>query len=130
MAWLPALSLVLAQASASTAAAPHPEPIDLKPIFGWSAVGVGAAATVAGIVMGGIAWSRYDNLDCQNDICLPDDHDAAQRYNDLRIPSGLLIVGGLATVGLGLPFLLVDSDRAEQTTLRVGPGSLTLSGRL
>lgn len=125
MSALAAAALLLAQA-----ASPPPEDnADARAIFGWTAIGVGAAATVTGTVLGVITLSRYEDLSCDDDLCPPAQHDDARAYNDLRIPSGILTVGGVLVAGLGVPFVvLANQDDEAQAELYWGPGQLGLRG--
>jgi len=99
-------------------------------IFGWTAIGVGSATTVAGLIIAGVAAARLSDLDCCDDRCPPDQHEDAESYNDLRVPAGLTILAGAALIGLGVPFLVVG-QAAEQdgVAATLGPGGIQLRGR-
>lgn len=128
MSALAAAALLLAQAAAPP---PPSEPDDTDPrlIFGWTAIGVGGAATITGAILGVIALSRYESLSCKNDLCPPPQHDDAQAFNDLRIPSGLLTIGGLVVAGIGVPFVVfANEDHDARAQLFVGPGQLGVQG--
>lgn len=133
MSALAAAALLLAQAAAPP---PAPEPDDTDPrlVFGWTAIGVGGAATLTGAVLGVVALARYESLSCENDLCPPEEHDDAQAFNDLRIPSGILTVGGILVAGIGIPFVVFANEDAKvddgpRAELFVGPGQLGLKGR-
>jgi hypothetical protein len=100
-------------------------------VFGWTAIGVGSAAVLAGGIIAAVAAAKLSALDCCDAGCPPDQHEDAEAYNDLRVPAGLTLFGGAALIGIGVPFLLVgeaaDDDPAVSALL--GPGSLTLRGR-
>lgn len=100
-------------------------PSTWREVFGWTAVGVGAASVVSGVVVASVAAARYANLTCDDDLCAPAQHEAAAAYNDLRMPAGLLIVGGVIAAGVGVPFLVLDPGGA---TVAVGPGCVHLRG--
>jgi len=99
-------------------------------VFGWTAVSVGGATVVAGLVVASVAAAKLAELDCCDDRCPADQHEDAETYNDLRLPAGLTIFAGAALVGLGLPFLLVG-EAADDAPLSavVSPGGITLWGR-
>jgi len=130
MSALAAAALLLAQA-ATPPPPPEPKPAqtDPRPIFGWTAVGIGGAAAITGVIVGVVALARYERLSCGNDLCPPNQHDDAQAYNELRIPSGLLTVGGVLVAGIGVPFIiLADDAKNHHAELFLGPGQLGLRG--
>lgn len=99
-------------------------------VFGWTAVSIGGATVVAGLVVAGVAAAKLAELDCCDHRCGPDQHEDAESYNDLRLPAGLTIFAGAALVGLGLPFLLVGEAAADAPLAAVvSPGGITLRGR-
>ncbi len=132
MSALAAAAFLLAQAAAPPPPPPEPDDTDPRLIFGWTAIGVGSAATVTGAILGVIALARYESLSCENDLCPPDQHDDAEAFNDLRIPSGILTVGGILVAGIGIPFVVFANEDAEvdepRAELFVGPGQLGLKG--
>jgi hypothetical protein len=139
MSTLAALTMLLAQASAPPPAMPTPragapeeapaEDTDPRLIFGWTAIGVGGAAALAGTVMAVLSFVRYEGLDCEDNLCPPGEHDDARAYNDLRVPSGVLLIGGLLVAGIGVPFVVLGDAEREDAALVLGPGTLTLRGR-
>ncbi len=95
-------------------------------------MGVGAAAFVTGAVVAVVAAAEYAAIDCPQRRCPPELHDDAAAYNDLRVPSGLLIFGGAGLAGIGLPFALSGEARAADevsVTPLLVPGLIGLSGR-
>jgi hypothetical protein len=99
-------------------------------VFGWSAVGIGAAAVIAGAVIGTLALVRYEELDCPEQRCPPDRADDVAAYNDLRVPSGLAIFGGVLALGAGISFLAFDDFGSKTAVVPVvGPGSVGIVGR-
>ena len=98
--------------------------------FGWIAVAVGGATTVAGIVVAAVAASQYGDLDCPNDQCPPELMPDAEDYNDLRVPAGVTIAAGLAVTGIGVAFLAFSpADDSAVVTPVVGPGFVGVRGR-
>jgi len=132
----PAQDRAPAAAPAATPAQAAPAPADEPPeglaerIFGWTAFGVGAAAVVAGAVVAGVAAAWYADLDCPAEQCPPELHDDAAAYNDLRVPSGLLIFAGAALAGVGLPYALAGEARADRAAVApvLAPGLVGLRG--
>lgn len=100
-----------------------------RQVFGWSAVGLGAALVGVGGVLGGLAWAKYEELDCPEDRCAPERVDDMQAYNDLRVPSGLVLFSGLLVMGIGVPFLVIDAgDDEVAITPALAPGFVGVSG--
>ncbi|MCA9619260.1 MAG: hypothetical protein KC731_09560 [Myxococcales bacterium] len=97
-------------------------------ILGWTTLGLGSAAVVTGGILSLVALSRYGSLDCPDDQCGPSQHDAADRYNALRIPSGVLLIAGGAVAAAGLTIALTAPDDEASVSLRLGPTSLTFGG--
>jgi hypothetical protein len=109
---------------------PEEESGSAQRTFGWIAVAVGGATTVAGIVVAAIAASQYSDLDCPNDQCPPELMADAEDYNDLRVPSGVTIAAGLAVTGVGVAFVtLSSSDDSAVVTPVVSPGFVGVRGR-
>ena len=138
----PAATGPTSSAQAATGAPDSPPPASSPPaeeqneglaerIFGWTAVGVGAAAVVAGGIVAGVAAAWYADLDCPAERCPPELHEDATAYNDLRVPSGLLIFAGAALAGVGLPYVLIGEARADQAAVApvLAPGLVGLRGR-
>lgn len=124
-----------AQSGASEPAAPEPgltEPpiafTSTQAILGWTGLGLGGAALVAGGIMSLVASSRYNSLDCPDDQCGPSQHDAADAYNALRVPSGVLLIAGGVVAAAGLTVALTAPDEETQVALQLRPGAITLGG--
>ncbi len=98
-------------------------------MFGWTALGVGGATVVAGLVIAGVTAAKLAELDCCDDRCPPEQHEDAEAYNDLRLPAGLTLFAGAALIGLGVPFVLVG-EAADDAPLSAvfRPGGITLRG--
>jgi hypothetical protein len=116
-------------ASAQSEAEPSDDGDGARLIFGWSAIGVGGAAVIAGAVVGVIAAARYDALDCPDKRCPLEQAEEVAGYNDLRVPSGLTIFGGLLALGIGIPFVAIDVGGETAIAPVVGPGGIGLAGR-
>lgn len=106
------------------------ESADARVVFGAVTLGIGAAAVAAGAVVGGIAAAEYAELDCPNGQCPAELVDDMESYNDLRLPSGLMILGGGLLAGMGAAFLAVGlSDDETTASAVIGPASLHFQGR-
>lgn len=102
------------------------------PIVGWSAVGVGGALAVVGVVTGLVAMGQRSDLEasCGADLaCAPAFHDDASAYNGLRTASAVTFFAGLGVAAAGVTILLVDPGDRSDTALRVGPGRVGVAGR-
>ena len=109
------------------------EPSQAQAIVGYTALGLGGAALIAGGVMSIVTLSRYGALDCPDDRCGNAMHEDADSYNALRIPSGVLLIAGGVVAAGGLVLVLTAPDeqeaRGQEVGLRLGLGSLSLWGR-
>lgn len=102
------------------------------PIVGWTAVGVGGAATIVGVVTGLAAMGQRGDLEdrCGTELaCPPEAHDDAGSYNDLRTVSAITFFAGLGVAAAGTAILLVDPGGDGKTEIVAGPGRLGLRGR-
>jgi hypothetical protein len=102
------------------------------PIVGWSAVGVGGALTVVGVVTGLVAMGQRSDLEasCGAELaCGPAFHEDAEGYNGLRTLSAVTFFAGLGVAAAGVTILLVDPGGGSETALRLGPGRVGLAGR-
>lgn len=124
--------------------APEPEeaPVegaDGMAIAGWSLVGVGAASTVVGLVLGGLVLGKKATVEDQCDpltrACSPDGLAAAEDGSALSLGSTVTFVGGLALTGLGVTLVLLADDGADDPepsvtmSLTPTPTGLRWSGR-
>ena len=75
-------------------------------VVGWVAVGVGAAAFTAGVIMSVVALTQYNAVDGPMDTCAADQLADADAYNDLRFPAGALTVAGGLTAALGVGLVI------------------------
>jgi hypothetical protein len=125
-------------------AAPAAPRTDAAQIVTWTAVGVGAAALVVGVVTGGIALDERAGLDerCPAGSC---SWDELERYRDavtLARVSTLAFIGAGAGLSIGLLTQLLAGDSPTQASgertanavrrpvgLRIGVGQLFLEGR-
>lgn len=103
----------------------------------WIAVGVGAAALVAGGVIGAVAYGKRKDLDehCPGRACEEPFHSDVDSYNTLRTMSFVAGAVGIVGLGLGATLLVLDGDRDTETAraeLRgaIGFGAIELRGRL
>jgi hypothetical protein len=102
------------------------------PILGWTGVGLGGAALVAGVVTGGLLLSRKDGLEssCGSDLDACDasvPEEDVRVYNALRVPTTALLVSGSVMLAIGVTMLLVDEAGVPETSLRLSAGGMTLS---
>ncbi|MEM1034755.1 MAG: hypothetical protein AAGN82_30725, partial [Myxococcota bacterium] len=104
-----------------------------QPITGWSLVGVGGAALLAGTVMGTYLGIEHGALDCPDEGCAPQDRDRVDRVNDLRFPTTGLLVGGAVAASVGVTLVMLTSDDDDQAAppvaVDVTAGSLRLRAR-
>jgi hypothetical protein len=93
----------------------------------WTAIAVGAGATVSGIALLAIDGNEIER-DCNADI------DGRCQYLHNTLPGGLVLtIGGVATLGTGIALAIVRSRRESPQRIRASawlhtPG-LSLSGR-
>ncbi|HUT78854.1 MAG TPA: hypothetical protein VM285_14250 [Polyangia bacterium] len=116
--------------------APDPNRSPLK-VWGWVAVGVGAALLASGGVTGGLALKKDGELgdECAGNICTSDSYDLLDQRDRLAVASTALFVTGGIVAAAGAVMLFVDGTRDESpaagtdVSLRVGPGAFALTGR-
>ena len=105
---------------------------DTMALVGFTLVGVGAAGTIAGFILGGLTLDRKntvtDRCDQTTRICTKDGLAAAEDGNALSLGSTIAVIGGLAVAGAGVTLVLLSGgdDSAESTdeaelSLRVAP---------
>ena len=115
-----------ASESAPPASAAETDP---QVLWGMVTLSVGLAALAAGAVVGVVAVVEHGKLDCPDDQCGPDQHEAARDLNALRTASTVpsLVGGLLCFAGVAI----VVSHHLEQPSLaiRLGPGMLSVDGR-
>jgi hypothetical protein len=98
--------------------------------FGIIALGVGGAGIVVGSVAGILALNKKSTIDdsprCVNNRC--SDQNLVDSYGTLRTVStvGFIAGGVLAGVGVALLVSSGSGDEKPQTSLLVGPGSVSL----
>lgn len=103
------------------------DPSSWKPVTGWALVGTGAViAGVSGILHAGDR-SRYDELDCQNRMCTPDE---IQETNDLADGEFVWVIGYgvggammLGGAGLLVHHYMLSEDTDVAVIPQIGPGS-------
>jgi hypothetical protein len=128
---LESLEIVLVGTPAATPAgpaAPAPAAEDASPsaalVAGATALGVGGAALVAGVITGAVTLSKAADIKerCQGQRCPVEEQDAAEeakRFGDAS--TWLLVVGGAGVAtGVVLLVLHATTDRGERETLGVG----------
>ncbi|WP_437530799.1 tetratricopeptide repeat protein [Sorangium sp. So ce726] len=98
-----------------------PAPGTTQRVLGWTAVGTGAAALVAGGITFGITSARRSeliDLGCTEDVVCPDTpqtRDKLGSYNDMRlVPAPAFIVGGALAAG-GVALLLTAPSAAARS---------------
>ena len=107
-----------------------------RKVLGWSAIGLGAAGVVTGVVVGAAAMSKKSALDdsgqCVGSSCLRSS--ALDEYGTFRTVSsiGFIAGGALAAVGVVLLVTAPSGDSASAragTWLRVSSSGVTAGGR-
>ena len=102
---------------------------DWRVIFGAVTLGVGGAGILAGSIMAGVAAARYGALDCPDDVCPPEEHEAGDDYNDLRIPAGATVVVGSLFALVGGVFLIYGiGDERRFVGVSASPTGVLLEG--
>jgi hypothetical protein len=103
-------------------------PAATQTVIGWVAVGLGGGALIAGAVTGGLAVSLRSDLDdrCPDKQCPPDAHDDLERYQALRVPTTVLLVGGAVLVAGGVVLVLTAPKPQTEVSLRVLPWGAAL----
>ena len=101
--------------------------------WSWIGVGFGAASLITGSVTGGLALARMSDLDerCPSHVCSSSSSSERALHDDmttLATTSNVLIPLGIAAASAGAVGLWLTSPAAGLTSLRVGPGSITIEG--
>lgn len=109
----------------------QPEPSSKLPVWGWSILGVGAAALIGGGVTGGIALSLNGAIEdnCPNGDCPPAYHDDLDKRDTLAITTNILLAAGGALAATGAVLLIVHASRRGESPEPVA-FSFTPFGRL
>lgn len=105
--------------------------------IGWTAVGVGGASTLVGVVTGLVAMGQRGDLEarCGDALaCPPSAHDDASSYNAMRTVSAITFFAGLGVAAAGATILVLDpggGTSTEGAAARVvaGPGHVGVVGR-
>jgi hypothetical protein len=105
-------------------------------IAGWTGVGLGGAALVAGAVMGGVLLTKQSDLEtqCGEDLDCSEEPSVPQQdldsYNALRTPTTVLLIAGGVLAAAGVTLVAVDAAGSEgETALWISPGGLGVRGR-
>ncbi len=98
--------------------------------WSWIGVGFGAASLITGSVTGGLALARMSDLDerCPSHVCSSSERALHDDMTTLATTSNVLIPLGIAAASAGAVGLWLTSPAAGLTSLRVGPGSITIEG--
>lgn len=102
--------------------------------IGWITLGLGGAATAAGVVTGVLGISKRsqldDNVNCSGTNCLRSEHDQVASYNQLRTISTVGFVVGAVGVAAGTTLLLTAPrpKREPEVVAWLGIGSVGLRG--
>lgn len=119
-----------APAQANADVAPS-KPSSTRRTVGYVALGVGGAGLVVGGIASALAIGKRgdinDNPNCRDNVCRPSESDLVDSYGTWRTVSSVGLIGGVALAGVGVVLVLTAPKHAEQTSLRVGPGSVTFS---
>jgi tetratricopeptide (TPR) repeat protein len=113
----------------STADSPAPAGADPAP---WIVVAAGAAVAVTGGVLLGVGLSdRAAVEDAPDGAIWSDGADEAYERGPAVLTSGIVLLPvGVALAAIGVVWAVAaPSPRGEQASLRLGPGSVALSGR-
>jgi hypothetical protein len=123
---------------------PEPAPVgrdsgSSRKFLGWSAIGLGAAGLVTGVVAGAAALSKKGTLDdsgaCRDDKCLRSSMQSTlDQYGTFRTVSsiGFIAGGALSAVGIVLLVTAPSGDAGSARTgtwLRVSSTGVTAGGR-
>jgi len=86
-------------------------------ITGWITLGFGVAATIGGIVTGGLAVSQEDELksDCPDGVC-PDGYDfsAEKKRDRYATATDVLLPTGIVLAAAGAALLIVDAVKSKR----------------
>jgi hypothetical protein len=96
------------------------------------ALSLGGAGLVASGVTAGLALGEKSSLDdsCPERRCPDEQFERVDRYDALRLASGLSLLGGVVFAGVGAFLLLTGDDDHERVHAVVGPGFAAIAGRL
>ncbi|MDF3070019.1 MAG: hypothetical protein K0R38_5620 [Polyangiaceae bacterium] len=98
---------------------PAPATSGSRRTWGWVLGGVGVAGVATSLVTGAMVMSKDSTVEqeCSNKLCSPAGLDAAQSGRTLSTVSTIAAVAGLASLGVGIYFLVSD-DGSEQRARR------------
>jgi hypothetical protein len=107
--------------------APGPNP---RAVWGWTAVGVGAAAVIAGAVTGSLALSKNSDIkdNCTGGNCLPAWHDEVDKRDRLALATDVLLPTGAAVAVVGVLLLTVFKGE-EQAAVTASRDGFMIGGR-
>jgi hypothetical protein len=104
--------------------------------LGWTALGLGSAGIIVGVVSGALALDKQNELEelCGESLeCPPPYYADVDQYDDMRLAMtvGFAVGAPLAASGIGLlvASAWVSDDSHEALWLRLGPGSMGVGGR-
>jgi len=106
------------------------KPVNVRRVWGWTAVGVGAAALVAGAVTGGLALASNSDIkdNCTDGNCLPAWHDEVDKRDRLALATDVLLPAGAVVAVVGV--LLLTVFKGEETAaVAVSRDGVMLGGR-
>lgn len=124
---LPPLPPPLPTPTAPPDEGPSPAPGPLT-IAGWSLVGMGGAALLAGAGMGIYLGVERGRLDCDDQgQCPASEADEVDRLNGLRVPTTVVLVGGVVVAAAGVTLVLVDPT--PDVAVALTPTGIHVRGR-
>ena len=111
-------------------------------IAGYTLIGVGGAASIAGLVLGGLVLGKKSTVEeqCDQDTreCTPNGLEARDAGATLSTASTATLIGGLALAGTGVTLVLLTGDDEDPSPLTgatislrplPGGGTLEMGGR-
>ena len=101
-----------------------------RAVWGWTAVGVGAAVAIAGAVTGGLALSSNSKIkdNCKGGECPPAWHDEVDKRDRLALSTDVLLPTGAAVAVVGVLLLTVFKGETE-AAVTVSRDGVMLGGR-
>jgi len=99
-------------------------------VWGWTAVGVGAAVLIAGAVTGGMALSKNADIkdNCDGGDCLPAWHGEVDKRDRLALATDVLLPTGAAVAVVGVLLLTVFKGE-EKVAVTASRDGVMLGGR-
>jgi hypothetical protein len=100
------------------------------PLVGWMSIGIGGGALVAGAVMGIVLLGKRSDLEgpCGEDLDQCAEDTDIDSYNDLRVPTTVLLAAGGGLVILGVSLVVADAVGDTSAALQVTPNGVALRG--